>query len=158
MTRKDQLDFIARVAPAAQIAAKTFGIPASVTIAQAILESAWGQSAPGNNFFGIKKGNADVPYTERPAIERVNGKAVAEVAKFRSYATPTMCFGDHSKLLSSDERYRRAMNDADNPIVFATRLKQCGYSTDPKYDDKLVALMRDFKLAQFDASPRRGAQ
>jgi flagellum-specific peptidoglycan hydrolase FlgJ len=52
--RQEQLDFIASIAPAAQASEKKYGVPASVTIAQAILESAWGKRAIGNNYFGIK--------------------------------------------------------------------------------------------------------
>lgn len=57
MTRQEQIDFIEKLAPAAQESARRFGVPASVTLAQAILESRWGQSGlarEGNNFFGIK--------------------------------------------------------------------------------------------------------
>ncbi len=153
LTRKEREVFIDKIAPAAQSAARTHGVPASVTIAQAILESGWGRHAPGNNFFGIKKGAANVPYLASETTEFVNGKPQREIAKFRAFATVAMGFSAHAHLLSTDDRYARAMSDADNPIVFATRLRQCGYATDPRYDDKLVAIMRDYKLARFD-SPR----
>jgi flagellum-specific peptidoglycan hydrolase FlgJ len=73
MTRQDQLDFIASIAPAAQASEKKYGVPASVTIAQAILESAWGKRAIGNNYFGIKArvgeatANSPPPNTTRPS-------------------------------------------------------------------------------------------
>jgi len=154
MTRKERESFIEKIAPAAQASQRAHGVPASVIVAQAILESGWGQHAPGNNFFGIKKGAANVPY-----VEAVNGSLDSEVrAKYRKFESLTASFEAHGKLLSTDERYSRAMSDADNSIVFATSLRKCGYSVDPHYDDKLVALMTGYKLMRFDsAAPKKAA-
>jgi flagellum-specific peptidoglycan hydrolase FlgJ len=147
VTRKDQLAFIEKIAPAARASQSAHGVPASVIIAQAILESGWGQHAPGNNFFGIKKGALNAPYIE----SRTNLAADSEKrAKFRSFDSVRACFNAHGILLSTDPRYQGAMADTGNPIVFATRLRDCGYSEDPGYGKKLVKLMADFKLMRFD--------
>src|SRR3954467_13374731 len=81
-----QLAFIAKVAPAAQKTQAEHGIPASVTIAQCILESGWGKCAPGNNYFGIKLGAAHGPYVEFTTHEQdASGNARAERDNFRTF-------------------------------------------------------------------------
>ena len=152
MTRQDQLAFIARVAPAAQQSAAQAGVPASITIAQAILESGWGESGlakQANNFFGIKARRAD-DYAEFQTTEFRNGIAAKELARFRKFASEAQCFGAHAALLSESERYRPAMADADDPFVFAAKLYECGYSTDPGYAKKLAGLITDFHLRDYD--------
>lgn len=152
MTRKEQIAFIGKVAPAAQMSAAMYGVPASVTIAQAILESSWGQSKLSTedlNFFGIKARRAD-DYAEFKTVEFRNGKAGTEKARFRKFGTEALCFAAHAKLLSQTARYRPAMADADDPFVFAARIAECGYSTDPGYAKKLADLITEFKLGGYD--------
>lgn len=160
MKRKEQLAFIARIAPAAQVGAAQTGVPASVTIAQAILESGWGRSALANlanNFFGIKARRAD-DYAEFKTVEFRNGLSGKELARFRKFTTEAQCFTAHGSLLSQSARYRPAMADADDPLVFAAKLGPtdqggCGYSTDPGYAKKLAGLMTDFRLMNYDVRP-----
>jgi flagellum-specific peptidoglycan hydrolase FlgJ len=152
MTRKEELAFISRIAPAAQVGALKHGVPASVTIAQAILESSWGQSKLSQqalNFFGIKARRAD-DYAEFKTTEFKDGKAGKELARFRAFPTEAHCFDAHAELLSQAARYRPAMADADDPFVFAARLAECGYSTDPGYAKKLAELITEFKLQNYD--------
>ena len=152
MTRKEQLAFIARIAPAAQQSAAQTGVPASITIAQAILESGWGASGlakQANNFFGIKARRAD-DYAEFKTTEFRNGIAGKELARFRKFTSEAQCFRAHAALLSQTERYRPAMADADDPFVFAAKLRECGYSTDPAYASKLAGLITDFSLLGYD--------
>ncbi len=146
MTRQEQ--FIARIAPLAQKSQREFGVPASVTIAQAILESQWGRHAPGNNFFGIMKGAANVPFIA------VKEGSTAKMVNLRSYATAEECFADRGKILSSEARYCSLMADASDPIVFATNIGPCGWNTvDRDYGAKLVKLMKSYKLSRFDSGP-----
>ncbi len=158
MNRKGQLAFIARIAPAAQMGAAQTGVPASVTIAQAILESGWGESKlakQANNFFGIKARRAD-DYAEFKTEEFRNGISGKELARFRKFSTEAQCFAAHASLLSQSERYMPAMAEADDPFVFAAELKDCGYSTDPGYASKLVALITTFHLSEkYDAKKTR---
>jgi flagellum-specific peptidoglycan hydrolase FlgJ len=152
MKRKDQLDFIARIAPAAQMGAAQTGVPASVTIAQAILESAWGESKlakEANNFFGIKARRAD-DYAEFQTKEFRNGLPAKEMARFRKFRTEAQCFTAHASLLSQSGRYRPAIADADDPFIFAARLYECGYSTDPSYPKELASLITEFHLRDYD--------
>src|SRR6266566_2541870 len=152
MNRKAQLAFIAQIAPLAQQSHKRFGVPASVVIAQAILESGWGQSVLSRyaqNFFGIKSPQDAGQYVEFQTKEFENGQPVQEIAKFRRFDTQQSCFDVHALLLTR-KRYEPAMADADDPLVFASRLQDCGYSTDPEYAKKLVALITGFKLRKYD--------
>jgi flagellum-specific peptidoglycan hydrolase FlgJ len=160
VNRREQLAFIARIAPAAQMGAVQTGVPASITIAQAILESGWGDSGlakQANNFFGIKARRAD-DYAEFKTTEIRNGVAGKELARFRKFASEAQCFTAHASLLSQSKRYRPAMADADDPFVFAAKLYECGYSTDPSYPKELASLITEFHLLDYDVkSPAAGA-
>jgi flagellum-specific peptidoglycan hydrolase FlgJ len=92
--------FIDQLAPAAQADMREFGILASVTIAQAILESGWGRSAPGNNLFGIKGSGQ-----QQVTLEFINGKWMQIVDGFRVYDSWADSFRDHSLLLAHNPRY-----------------------------------------------------
>lgn len=130
-----------------------FGVPASVVIAQAILESGWGEhqlATRYNNFFGIKA-RAGEEYCEfsPDAIEKAAGdKTRKRYAKFGSMQE---AFNRHGELLSTADRYQPAMRFANDPLVFAAQLQRCGYSEDPKYARKLTTLIRDHNLTRFDA-------
>lgn len=131
------------------------GVPASVTVAQAILESGWGCSGlseQANNYFGIKAEHIDDPetYCEFPTAEYVNGQRVTIDAKFEKYPTVTDCFEDHAALLSQAKRYAPAMAVKNNAAQFAQQLQACGYSTSPTYAASLTALINEFDLEQYD--------
>jgi flagellum-specific peptidoglycan hydrolase FlgJ len=153
-----QNEFLKVAAPAAQSAQKKWGVPASVTIAQAILESGWGQSAlakQANNFFGIKAvANANAAsYEEFPTTEFVDGRRVSEMAKFARYPTPTDGFTAHGLLLAMVTRYKPAMAVCTDPKAFAAALQSCGYSTNPSYAALLDQLIADYDLTQYDIKP-----
>src|SRR3954453_19585737 len=91
-----QQDFIRRAAPGARRGQREFGVPASVTVAQAIQESGWGKFhlGPANNYFGIKAQTAGghttfgpiaTGFVVRPTKEFINGRNVIVNARFRSY-------------------------------------------------------------------------
>lgn len=158
-----QSAFLSNVVPAAQRSQRDFGIPASVTIAQAILESGWGQSAlavKANNFFGIKANAHAAPdqYAEFPTTEFVDGRKKSVMAAFARYATPADSFNAHAKLLATTARYAPAMEAAGSPRAFAFRLMRCGYSTNPEYSDSLIDLIDEYDLTQYDLSPEPPAQ
>lgn len=158
-----QNQFLKMAVPAAQAAQRKWGVPASVTIAQAILESGWGQSAlarKANNFFGIKAvANADSgSYAEFPTSEFVDGRRVSEMAKFARYATPAASFEAHAVLLAMTTRYKPAMNFWCDPASFAAEIQRCGYSTNPNYAVGLMKLVDEFDLAQYDVPPNDPAR
>lgn len=142
--------FIAAIAPAAQACAKRTGVPASVTVAQAALESSWGRRAPGMNLFGIK---ADAswhgPVTSQGTHEVVNGETITITARFRAYDTWQGSIDDHAAFLTGNPRYRAAFEFKDGPS-FARAIAKAGYATDPLYADKLIAIMSTRGLGALD--------
>src|ERR687896_342302 len=114
-----QLDFIRRAAPGARRGFRDFGVPASVTIAQAILESGWGKAHMGsaNNYFGIKAqtangkvtfGKVATGFVELPTKEFFNGREQTVMAKFRKYKSMADSMRDHGDFLRSNSRYKPA--------------------------------------------------
>jgi flagellar rod assembly protein/muramidase FlgJ len=143
-------EFIAAIAPAAVASMRTFGVPASLTIAQAALESAWGSRAPGNNLFGIKADPSWTgPVVSVPTHEDLGGRWVAITANFRAYATWQGCMDDHAAFLRRNPRYAACFQTRDGQ-EFARRVAAAGYATDPAYADKLIATMRSHDLQRFD--------
>ncbi|MDN7893246.1 glucosaminidase domain-containing protein [Burkholderia cepacia] len=142
--------FIAAIAPAAQACAKRTGVPASVTVAQAALESSWGRRAPGMNLFGIK---ADASWrgqvTSQVTREVVNGETITITARFRAYTDWQGSIDDHAAFLTGNPRYRPAFAFKDGPN-FARAIAKAGYATDPLYADKLIAIMSTRGLGALD--------
>src|SRR5579875_751991 len=148
-----QQAFINEVAPGAIAAQRRYGIPASVTIAQAIEESGWGQSqlaAQDNNLFGIK-GTGPAGSTMLSTEEYENGQWVTIAAPFRVYHNVAESIADHAQLLATDPVYRQAMADRHTPDAFANDLTGV-YATDPSYGAKLIALMQLYDLYRYDAT------
>jgi flagellum-specific peptidoglycan hydrolase FlgJ len=148
-----QQAFIAAVAPGAIATQRSYDIPASVTIAQAILESGWGQSylaAKDHNLFGIK-GRGPGGSDALPTQEYVDGHFVNTVALFRVYDNFAQSIEDHGQLLATSGYYKRAMAVDQNPDAFANALTGV-YATDPGYGAKLISLMQEFDLYQYDTT------
>lgn len=123
------------------------GIPASITMAQGIWESQNGNSrlaTEGNNHFGIKcKGEW-------------RGKKIyhdddAKQECFRKYAHAEASYIDHSNFLMNGSRYSFLFQlDPKDYVGWAYGLKKAGYATDPKYPDRLIKVIEDYKLQLFD--------
>ena len=149
-----QQAFISEVAPGAVAAQRRYGIPAAVTIAQAIDESGWGQSqlaAADHNLFGIK-GIGPAGSVVRPTEEYQDGSWVATTASFRVYHNVAQSIADHSKLLATGESYQQAMANRHAPDAFANDLTGV-YATDPNYGSNLIAIMRLYNLYRYDPTP-----
>jgi flagellum-specific peptidoglycan hydrolase FlgJ len=156
LPRPQQLAFIASIVPAARASQAKWGVPASITIAQAIQESGWGRSdlaAKAHNYFGVKAVH-DEDYAVYPTNEVVKGKTIRELASFARYPTPIESFDAHGRLLATLKRYRPAMAAADDPLAFAIQIQACGYCTDPKYPSELASLIKQFNLTQYDVEPK----
>ena len=154
-TRAQQA-FIGAVAPGALAAQRRYGVPAAVTIAQAIDESGWGQSelaARDHNLFGIK-GTGPAGSVPLPTQEYVNGQSVSTSASFRVYHDVAESIDDHGKLLARSGYYQQAMADRHNPDKFAAALTGV-YATDPNYGANLISLMRRYDLYSFGV-PEQG--
>jgi flagellum-specific peptidoglycan hydrolase FlgJ len=150
---RDQQAFISMVAPGAMAAQQRFGVPAAVTIAQAIEESAWGRSglaANYHNLFGIK-GSGPAGSVSLPTSEFQGGQWVTIHAPFRVYHNDAESIADHAELLATSGYYTRAMADRGVPDAFANDLTGV-YATDPDYGANLIALMKLYNLYQFDST------
>ena len=154
-----QQAFISLVAPGAIAAQQRYGIPAAVTIAQAIDESGWGQSelaTADHNLFGIK-GTGPAGSDTRPTQEYENGIWVTRTAPFRVYHNIAESIADHSQLLATDPAYQHAMAARHVPDAFAAALTGV-YATDPDYGSNLIALMRLYNLYRYDSATPTAAQ
>jgi len=123
------------------------GIPASIKMAQGILESGFGNSdlaMEANNHFGIKchKG------WEGPTFHKDDD---AKDECFRKYADPDQSFRDHSEFIKSRERYAFLFQlDPRDYKAWANGLKQAGYATNPQYPQLLIKTIEDNKLFELD--------
>ena len=124
-----------------------YKIPASITLAQGILESGSGRSEltrKANNHFGIKCHNdwdgKRVRYDDDRRREC-----------FRKYKDPEGSFNDHSMFLTTRSRYEDLFRLApDNYRAWAKGLKKAGYATDRKYPQKLIGIIEDYELYRYD--------
>lgn len=142
--------FFIQYASAAQAEEQRSGVPASITLAQAALESSRGASAICNNMFGIKANSSyrgDFCYAN--THEEVNGVRVPTKSKFRAYSSVLGSFADHSDFLLRNSRYRIALSK-ENPYEFANELQRAGYATDSQYANKLKSIIRSQNLASLD--------
>ncbi len=142
------------VIAAARASHQKWSVPASVTLAQFILELNWGRSMPGglssNNPFGIKAraGEASVA-AQTHEVE--HGETIAITARFRKFASIADAFDAHGALLATARVYAPAMAHKDDPDAFADALTG-RYATDPRYGAKLKSLMRAQDLYQYDGA------
>lgn len=151
--------FIAVVGEAAQDSQRETKVPASVTIAQAILESSWGQSGlakKGFNFFGIKAKNGPGPagVINMQTWEVFGGKNTQILDGFKAYNNIWESIADHGHFLRDNPRYGKAFETPSDPKEFARRIHAAGYATDPGYTTKLVKLMDKYNLYQYDEPSR----
>lgn len=147
--------FIDSIGAGAVQSMRDTGVPASVTIAQAILESGWGKSGLSKdhfNFFGIK-GKGTAGSANLTTDEFMNGKWIKVKADFRKYNSAAESLTDHANLLAKGKPYTKAMSHKDDPNQFAHDLTGV-YATAPNYGDKLVEIMKQFDLYRFDAAAK----
>lgn len=127
------------------------GIPASITLAQGLLESRYGLSelaVKGNNHFGIKCHNSWKGKTMYHDDDR-KGEC------FRVYASPEQSYRDHSDFLRYRDRYKFLFDfNVTDYKSWAHGLKKAGYATDPAYPTKLIRLIEDYRLYEFDTMSR----
>lgn len=140
-------DYIEKYAPIAIKEMKKYKIPASITLAQGILESGSGRgelAVKSNNHFGIKchkawKGSR-VYHDDDEAGEC-----------FRKYKYITQSYEDHSKFLTSRKRYANLFKLRITDYKgWAHGLKKAGYATDRRYPQKLISIIKRYQLNQYD--------
>ena len=123
-----------------------WNVPASVTLAQWAVESAWGAAMPpdSNNPFGIKAVGND-PAVDAQTREVVSGKDIVIVAKFRKFATITEAFEHHGRLLATNPVYAPAMEKKRDPDAFSDALTGV-YATDPLYGATLKYVIKTYNF------------
>lgn len=147
-------NFVARLSIPAKVASQQSGIPHQLIVAQAALESGWGQreiptsdGTPSYNLFGIKAGGSwNGPVTEITTTEFEQGAAKKVKAKFRVYGSYVEAIADYVKLLTNNPRYADVAA-ARSPEQAAHALQRAGYATDPQYASKLVSVIQQMKSA-----------
>ncbi|GHE29582.1 glucosaminidase domain-containing protein [Sphingobacterium griseoflavum] len=143
-------DYIARYKDIAIAEMNQFGIPASIKLAQALLESGNGNSylaKEANNHFGIKCGGI------------WSGRSVSRPDDnpndcFRVYDNPEQSFKDHSQFLLRKRYEKLFMLNKDDYRGWAKGLKEAGYATNPRYPDLLIDLIERYELYQYDRAER----
>lgn len=133
-------------APAKKAAAE-LGVDSDVLLAQAALETGWGQhvvssgGALSNNLFNIKASNDwDGAVMRQQTLEYRDGVAVRESADFRAYSSVQEAFDDYVDFVKSSPRYQDAVAKAADGEQYVRELQKAGYATDPVYADKVLAV------------------
>lgn len=145
-----QEKYIEKYAPIAVSEMYRSGVPASITLAQGLLESGNGQSElarKSNNHFGIKCHNN---WTGGRVYHDDDRKGEC----FRKYSHPYESYRDHSDFLRYRDRYKFLFDyKVTDYKAWAYGLKKAGYATDPAYPKKLIKLIEDYDLHEYDRKP-----
>ena len=167
-------EFISFMGPLAQADMAKSGVLASVTTAQAILESGYGSTElarNANNFFGMKcslSGNTwpgstwdgVSKYRKQTGEEDANGNAYTITADFRKYASAADSVADHSAYLlgamnGNKKRYAGLKGEKD-PAKAIGIIKAGGYATDTKYVNKVLSIINKYNLTKYDQAAQGG--
>lgn len=141
--------FLITLAEPARAASQATGVPAELILAQAALETGWGRheiarqdGANSYNLFGIKAGSQwRGATTDIVTHEYVNGRRTQMMDTFRAYDSYAHAFTDYAGLIGNNPRYAKVVT-ASSAAQAAHALQQAGYATDPRYAEKLVAVMQ----------------
>ena len=144
--------YVKTYAEVAQKEMKSYDIPASITLAQGILESGMGDSrlaTQANNHFGIK-------CHREWRGERIYHDDDEKGECFRVYKDPRKSYRDHSLFLTTRSRYDFLFDYKKHDYkAWAKGLKKAGYATDPKYPDKLISLIERYRLDRYDLKKQK---
>ncbi len=141
----DPLEFARDIWPHAERTAKQLNVAPEAIVAQAALETGWGQHViPGNsgatsfNLFGIKSGSEwQGDQVVRKTLEFEGGVPRPQNAHFRAYDGVAMAFSDYTSLITDNPRYSDVRDHGHDVAGFARALQASGYATDPDYAEKI---------------------
>jgi len=153
----DVQSFIEQLYPAAQQAAAELGIDPKALLAQAAIETGWGQQMIHNtsgqnsyNLFGIK---ADRRWQGDRAmvdtIEFEQGVAATKKAPFRMYDSFADSMQDYVSFVQQNTRYEEAVKQSQSPQDYFSELQKAGYATDPNYANKVISVFEGEQLKQY---------
>ena len=160
-TRKDPTEiahqqFIQNLVPSSQKAYQLYQVLPSISLAQAILESDWGESGLSQNYYnlyGVKAGAAE-PSVQLETSEYIDGKWITIMAPFRVYNSWAESVEAHAKLLTYGVDWNPKLYEpvlkAKNYKEAAHALQKAGYATDPTYAQKIIHVIETYHLAQYD--------
>jgi flagellar protein FlgJ len=146
-------DFVSALIEPAKSVQEKIGVPFQVIIAQAALETGWGQKiikdqngSSSNNLFNIKADNrwAGDKIT-KDTLEFEQGAMIKKSEPFRMYESLSDSVDDYIDFLSTSERYKEALQGASNVEHFLQGLQKAGYATDPQYADKILGTWKTVK-------------
>jgi flagellar protein FlgJ len=143
-------DFVSALTESAKVVQAKLGVPFQVVIAQAALETGWGQKiikdqqgSSSHNLFNIKADNRWAgEQIQKDTLEFENGTMVKKSAPFRAYESLSESFNDYVDFLSSNDRYQDALQKSSDVEQFLHGLQKAGYATDPEYANKIMATLR----------------
>lgn len=143
-------DFCNKMQSHAKHAEQLTGIPSSFILAQAAMESGWGQreitmadGSSSHNLFGIKAGSDwKGKVAEITTTEYMDGVPRKVVARFKAYNSEAEAFRDYAQLLSNSPRYGNVIANGQTAQGFAQGLQKAGYATDPAYANKLMKVIQ----------------
>ena len=152
---EEQRAFILKLVPIAQDNYNDYGIFPSVTIAQAIHESAWGKSdisVKANNLFGVKADSSWKGQTiDMLTQEHINGSNITVMAKWRKYDSFEYSVKDHGKFLKENPRYEQSgVFKAKDYKEQAYAIRMAGYATDPQYASLICNIIESYSLNIYD--------
>lgn len=151
---EEQIEFINSIKDEAIKGYNEYNIYASLTIAQAILESSWGKSKlskDANNLFGVKAyndWNGDIYTISTKEYSNTYNDYIYIDANFKYYNSITDSVKDHNELLNT-ERYAK-VRSSNNYVEACNAILECGYATSPSYSKKLIEIIECFNLTQYD--------
>ncbi len=157
-------DFVNQLLPHAQQAAQALGVDPNMLLAQAALETGWGQSmvknGQGDNSFNLFNIKADKSWQGKQAktmtVEFDGSVARKEMAGFRSYDSYKQSFDDYVNFIKTNPRYSEALKKAGNAGQYLHELQQAGYATDPRYAEKVMTIYRSQTAEQLAALKNTG--
>jgi flagellar protein FlgJ len=153
-------EFVSNLLPIAEQAAQKIGLDPKAMVAQAAVETGWGQylihSGDGqnsHNLFGVKASRGwqgDKNYID--TIEFENGTAQKTKAPFRAYSSFAESMNDYIDFLQSSPRYKQALQQTNDPQSYFTELQRSGYATDPAYAEKVMSVYNSDRLSGVNRS------
>ena len=143
-------DFVSALIEPAKSVQEKIGVPFQVIIAQAALETGWGQKiikdqngSSSNNLFNIKADNRWAGESiKKESLEFEQGAMVKKSSPFRAYESLTESVNDYVSFLTDNDRYQDALQNPSNVEHFVHSLQKAGYATDPQYANKIMATLR----------------
>jgi peptidoglycan hydrolase FlgJ len=147
-------DFVNRLLPPIRRVAAALNLDPQGLLAQAALETGWGQRMPrnadgssSNNLFGVKAGDEwRGARATADTVEVLNGVASSRRTAFRAYGSIEESVNDFAKLLASSPRYREALSAGDDAEGYIASIAKSGYATDPEYANKLNQILNSEPL------------